>query len=151
MPSYDFVVYTDSVSARTILTQCKYGPISNLIFQEHYQSQRHSKSSIFSNLFKHFLWIFKKKFPKFMKVKQKLSVSQDIIIIILKFRLFSISNFNFFGGSVGAGAHRNTRKTRTQCGYRWAPKNSGCPCTLIKRIFWASKCPGEMVHETFFG
>ena len=53
-----------------------------------------------------------------MKVNQKLSVSQDIIIIILKFGLFSISNFNFLGGSVGVGAHRNTRKTRTQCGYR---------------------------------
>ena len=35
------------------------------------------------------------------------------------------------GGSVGAGVHRNTLKIRTQCGYGWAPKNSGCLCTLI--------------------
>ena len=40
-----------------------------------------------------------------MKVNQKLSVSQDIIIIILKFGLFSISNFNFLGGSVGVDVH----------------------------------------------
>ena len=35
------------------------------------------------------------------------------------------------GGSVGAGVHRNTLKIRTQCGYGWAPKNSGCLCTLL--------------------
>ena len=52
-----------------------------------------------------------------MKVNQKLSVSQDIIIIILKFGLFSIFNFNFLGSVVGPGALRNTGKTRTQCGY----------------------------------
>ena len=34
-----------SVSTGTILTQCQYGPHSNFIFQEHYHSQRHSKSS----------------------------------------------------------------------------------------------------------
>ena len=34
------------------------------------------------------------------------------------------------GGSVSAGALKNTQKIRTQCGCGWAPKNSGCQCTL---------------------
>ena len=48
-----------SVSTHTVLTQCQYGPHSNLIFQEHYHSQRHSKSSIFVIFCINFLWIFK--------------------------------------------------------------------------------------------
>ena len=35
------------------------------------------------------------------------------------------------GGSVSAGALKNTQKIGTQCGCGWALKNSGCQCTLV--------------------
>ena len=41
--------------------------------------------------------------------------------------------FKKLGGSVSAGALKNTQRIRTQCGCGWALKNSGCQCTLIKR------------------
>ena len=40
-----------------------------------------------------------------------------------------------FGGSTGAGALRNTHKIVTQCQYGWAPKNSGCQCTLLIKAY----------------
>ena len=52
-----------SVSTRTILTLCQYGPHSKLIFQEHYHSQRHSRIIHFWRIFCEFL----KKNPNFMK------------------------------------------------------------------------------------
>ena len=36
---------------------------------------------------------------------------------------------------VGYGGLRNTHKIVTQCQYGWAPKNSGCQCTLIHTHF----------------
>ena len=49
----------------------------------------------------------------------------------MKFGFLSIFTNFFLCGSVGAGVLRNTLKIRTQCGYGWAPKNSGCQCTLL--------------------
>ena len=52
----------------TLLTQCQYIPHSNLIFQEHYHSQRHSKSSIFDEISEFFCYVLLLKNPKLMKI-----------------------------------------------------------------------------------
>ena len=51
-----------------------------------------------------------------------------LYILALKINFADI----IFGGSTGAGALRNTHKIVTQRQYGWAPKNSGCQCTLEK-------------------
>ena len=62
-----------------------------------------------------------------------------------------------FGGNTGAGALRNTHKIVTQCQYGWAPKNSGCQCTLqndVKTIMKLTNsnsfnCPSAIVSLNY--
>ena len=129
-----------SVSTHTVPTKCQYGHHSSLIFQEHYHSQRHSKSSIFVEILEKFwriFWIF---LWFLQKIQSSLKYYYQKLVNHWNSCTFFIT---FLGGSMGAGALKNTQKVMTQCGYGWAPKNSGCPCTLAHKLIdhvWANMC-----------
>ena len=56
---------------------------------------------------------------------------------------------HYFRWQQGAGALRNTHKIVTQCQYGWAPKNSGCQCTLPYSMRSAND--GVNIHLCIFG